>query len=91
MFDEWRTVLTSRWINGYGAIMMNYKLIVLGQTNVKFNPIEQAHRVNKAFERVLWSLLIHRLQAVQIIVVLEVQCQGIVLNSEQVVSSGINL
>ena len=86
MFDEWRTVLPSRWINGYGAIMMNYKLIVLGQTNVKFNPIEQAHRVNKAFERVLWSLLIHRLQAIQIIVVLEVHDNEIVMNQEAAAS-----
>ena len=64
---------------------MNYKLFVLGQTNIKFNPIKQAHRVDEAFERVLWSLLIHRLQAIQMMMVLEVHDKEIVLNQEAAV------
>lgn len=65
--------------------MMNYKLMVLGQANIKFNPIKQAHRMYEAFERVLWSLLIHRLQAIQIMMVLELHDKEIVLNQEAAV------
>ena len=70
---------------------MNYKLIVLGQANIKLNPIKQAHRMYEAFERVLWSLLIHRPRKNEPVVVLEAHCQRIMSNSEQVVSFGINL